>query len=306
MNNTYKNLDPNWITGFTDAEGCFYINIYKSKNSKNNWGVCASFGIMLHIKDKDILLNIKSFFDGIGNIHYSKNVCVYRVNKLQDIINLIIPHFDKYSLITQKQSDFLLFKEIVYLMLNKEHLNKNGLLKILNLKASLNRGIPESLSYLFPDIIKVKKPCVNITKNINNNWLAGFFSGEGCFKIDISKSNTCKTGYAIRLHITIVQHIKDEILMNNIKNSLSLGSIYKYPYENTIRLEIFKFEDIYFKMIPLFKKYNIQGVKALNFQDFCEAAELINNKIHITAEGLEKVRLIKSRMNINRYLYIKQ
>ena len=301
MNKINENLDPNWITGFTDAEGCFYINIYKSKNSKNNWGVCASFGIMLHIKDKDILLNIKSFFNGIGNIHYSKKVCVYRVNKLQDIINLILPHFDKYSLITKKQNDFLLFKEIVYLMLNKEHLNKKGLQKILNLKASLNKGISESLSYYFPDIIKVKKPNVNTTKNIDNNWLAGFFSGEGCFKIDISKSNTCKTGYAIRLCISIVQHTKDEILMNNIKNTLGLGSIYKYSYENTVCLQIFKFEDIYFKIIPLFKKYNIQGVKALNFQDFCEAAELINNKIHITTEGLEKIRLIKFRMNTNRH-----
>ena len=36
MNKINENLDPNWITGFTDAEGCFYINIFKNKNCKNN------------------------------------------------------------------------------------------------------------------------------------------------------------------------------------------------------------------------------------------------------------------------------
>ena len=46
---------------------------------------------------------------------------MYRVNKLDDII---IPHFDKYSLITQKQSD------IVELIYKGEHLNKNGIIKI--------------------------------------------------------------------------------------------------------------------------------------------------------------------------------
>ena len=50
-----------------------------------------------------------------------------------------------------------------------EHLNKNGLTKIINLKASLNKGLSDKLKIYFPDVIKVKRPEVDILLNIDNN-----------------------------------------------------------------------------------------------------------------------------------------
>jgi hypothetical protein len=45
-------LDPNWVTGFTDAEGSFTISIYKNKiHDKTKWRVQAYFQIELHIRD---------------------------------------------------------------------------------------------------------------------------------------------------------------------------------------------------------------------------------------------------------------
>jgi len=88
--------------------------------------------------------------------------------------------------------------------------------------------------------------------------------------------------------------------MNNIKNILNCGNTFKYPYENIIHFTISKFEDIYFKIIPLFKKYNIEGIKALDFEDFCLIANLIFDNIHLTAEGIKKINLIKSGMNRGR------
>jgi len=55
-------------------------------------------------------------------------------------------------------------------------------------------------------------------------------------------------------------------------------------------------------MIPLFKQYEIKGTKYLDFLDFCLVAELMKNKSHLTVEGLEKIRLIKSRMNKGRHI----
>lgn len=62
----------------------------------------------------------------------------YQVRNLSEITKVIIPHFENYPLITKKQSDF---KEIVKLMDKGEHLTIDGLIKIVNLKASLNKGI---------------------------------------------------------------------------------------------------------------------------------------------------------------------
>lgn len=49
--------------------------------------------------------------------------------------------------------------------------------------------------------------------------------------------------------------------------------IYKYKYlkGNAIVLKISKFEDTYYKMIPIFNEYKIIGIKLLDYLDFCLA-----------------------------------
>jgi len=302
---TNNKLDPNWVTGFTDAEGCFYVPINKRKNRKSGWQIQACFQIKLHIKDKDLLLQIKSFFSEVGTIvtNYNYSFAVYRVHSLGDITNVIIPHFNKYPLISQKYGDFIIWKNIVELINKGEHLTIDGLIKIVNLKAFLNKGLSYNLKIHFPDIVKtnkLKKPNANIPINIDYNWIAGFFSGEGCFSIGIYKSNTHKIGYGIILQIIFTQHLRDEILFNSIKKVLGCGNIIKYSTKNIIVLKISNFKNTYYKMIPLFYKYNIKGIKFLGFQDFCKVAELINKKDYLTKEGLEKIRKIKFNMNRNR------
>jgi hypothetical protein len=85
------------------------------------------------------MLNLKKFFgEDIGKMVIFKYTCTYRVDMLKDILGVVIPHFDKYPLVTQKLADYKLFKEIVSLMINKEHLTLDGLKKVLSFKASLN------------------------------------------------------------------------------------------------------------------------------------------------------------------------
>ena len=102
------------------------------------------------------------------------------------------------------------------------------------------------------------------------------------------------------LRIIFTQHIRDEVLFNNIKNVLGCGFIYKDSKRNIIELSISNFKDVYYKMIPLFNKYKIEGVKSLDFQDFCKVAGLVNKKDHLTREGLEQIRKIKFNINRNR------
>jgi hypothetical protein len=100
----------------------------------------------------------------------------------------------------------------------------------------------------------------------------------------------------------IILQKKDEVLFNRIKNVLECGFITKPSKRNIIKLNIYNFKDVYNKMIPLFNKYKIIGIKSLDYLDFCKAAELINNKDHLTKEGLEKIRKIIFNMNRSRYV----
>jgi hypothetical protein len=169
MNNK---LNPYYITGFTDAEGCFNVTISPRSNGK--YQVSLRFDIHLHSRDIQLLSDIQSFFKGVGTIITSKNYSLTKlvVRNFDDFYNIIIPHYEKYPLITQKKADFLLFKEIALLMKNKEHLTDEGLLKIVAIKASINLGLSDKLLLAF-EVEPHFRPKINTLEIPDPNWVTG-------------------------------------------------------------------------------------------------------------------------------------
>jgi len=108
--NHNSKLNPWFITGFSDAEGCFSISVKSDVKLKTKWRVSPLFIIKLHIKDLEILENIK-YTLGVGKIRKNGNkTCQYIVESFKDL-QLIVDHFEKYPLITFKVCDFLIFKD---------------------------------------------------------------------------------------------------------------------------------------------------------------------------------------------------
>lgn len=71
------------------------------------WIARCVFVIVVHIKDRDLLELIQLYFNGVGNItKHGKDSIQYHVTSLKDLMKYVIPHFDKYPLITQKRADF--------------------------------------------------------------------------------------------------------------------------------------------------------------------------------------------------------
>jgi len=127
------------------------------------------FTIGLDLKDLDLLVQIKDFFK-TGNIYTSKRgVVYYTVGSVKDIVKYIIPHFDKFPLLTQKLKDFMLFKEIVLLMEKGEHKTLPGLFKVFSLKVNLNKGLPTAVKERFPNILPTTLPKYKISLSINPN-----------------------------------------------------------------------------------------------------------------------------------------
>nr|pir hypothetical protein - jelly fungus (Trimorphomyces papilionaceus) [Trimorphomyces papilionaceus] len=122
-------VDPWAITGFTDAEGSFMLKIAKLVR------VQLEFCIGLHVKDLALLKAIQRHF-GVGNIRVSGNTAYFSVKRLDDILNVVIPFFDKYPLQTAKSADYLLFKQRALLMQEKHHLK--NILNFVAIKASIN------------------------------------------------------------------------------------------------------------------------------------------------------------------------
>jgi hypothetical protein len=297
-----SNLNSWFVTGFSDAEASFGINTYLDKRSKKriNWIVKPSFQISLHSKDINLLLQLKTFF-GCGIIVEKNNrsEVSFRVNSAQDLTNLIIPHFLKYPLLSQKCADFYLFKEIVDLIITKTHLTEEGLQQIINIRASMNLGLSDLLKSQFINLNPVPRPIINSTHIPNLNWIAGFSSGEGCFLVTISKSNKNKVGKITQLTFKISQHNRDKKLLELIGKHLNCGAVYSHG-KNASIFKVSKFEDINNKIIPIFKDHPINGIKQLDYQDFCLIATLMGDRQHLNHEGISNIKLIKDRMNTNR------
>lgn len=100
-----KKLSPYWVTGFADAESNFSLKVSKKSTSRLGWHVIPEFRIELHNRDSYLLREIRTFF-GLGNINEYENLnkIIYSVQSFRDLANVIIPHFDKYPLITKKKS----------------------------------------------------------------------------------------------------------------------------------------------------------------------------------------------------------
>ena len=163
-------LNPFYVTGFSDGEACFHLAIGVNPRYKIGYYVNPGFIISIHKKDEELLRRIQAFFGGIGVISpQNKESVQYRVGSLKDLNDKIIPHFDKYPLISKKQADFILFKKIINLLNNKEHLTIEGLQKILCIKGSLNLGLSDELKTKFPNIKPIARPIVALPEIIEGN-----------------------------------------------------------------------------------------------------------------------------------------
>lgn len=139
--NVLDNINPNWVTGFSDAESSFVLGIYASESRSSGWRVAPEFKITLHTRDEFVLEKLQAFF-GVGVINKYMNTVNYKVRKFEDICNIIIPHFSNFPLLTQKRADFELFKQGVLYLKDREFLSLSldDIKYLTSLKASIGRG----------------------------------------------------------------------------------------------------------------------------------------------------------------------
>ncbi|HUC88348.1 MAG TPA: LAGLIDADG family homing endonuclease [Candidatus Binatia bacterium] len=138
---------------------------------------------------------------------------------------------------------------------------------------------------------------------LNPNYVVGFVDGEGCFSVSLNKNDDRLP--EVRLIFEIELREDDEPILLQIQKSPNCGNIYRLEYERYakwrphVKLKVSNFNDIYTKVIPFFKKYPLQAKKRLQFEQFCQVAELIRTKQHLTAEGIVKIQTLKRKNSLD-------
>jgi len=298
-----REVDPYWVTGFSDAEATFSLKVSKSSTTRSGWNVIPEFQITLHSRDLLLLRKIHSFF-GLGAVKERSDriQAYYSVQSARAIANVIIPHFDRYPLLTQKKADYLLFKQAVNILLEGEARSSiKGMHKIISIKASSNLGLSDKLKILFPTVIPAPRPVISDQDIPHPSWFTGFVDGEGFFYVKSLKNKNYSTGFNVSMVFSVFQHVRDEALLIKFIDYLGCGRIEKTSTRpDGVNFTVNKFRDIEDKIIPFFHNYPLQGIKNMDYLDFAKVAKIIEIKGHLTKDGIRKINSLKSGMNRGR------
>lgn len=134
--NFLPTLEEDWISGFTDSEGCFSVSL---SNFSNKYNIVFDIS-QSKIENKFILDHFFSLFlVGYVKNHSAKNTYYYRVGGLNDLINLF-HYFDSHPLRSKKLKSYILWKDLHKKIVNKDHLNPTlrESLKVLASKVNNN------------------------------------------------------------------------------------------------------------------------------------------------------------------------
>ena len=145
-----------WITGFVDGEGCFSIHVVKQPHREKRRGyrtgfqVAHQFVVTQGAKSIECLQMMQEYF-GVGRLHcnhrydnHKEHLYQYVVGKRIDLIETIIPFFQRYPLRTSKRSDFEKFVRCMRVIQTNAHLTHRGLLEIVEIMQTMNHCKPRT------------------------------------------------------------------------------------------------------------------------------------------------------------------
>ena len=133
---------------------------------------------------------------------------------------------------------------------------------------------------------------------VNPGVWSGLIDGEGSFSIIIDRNKNRKLGWRIQLKFQIGLHTKDLNLLYLLQKYLAgIGSIHLARNRDIVNYSIDSIEDLN-KLIIHLEKYPLLTKKAADLLLFKQAVKIVNNKAHLTVEGLNKIVNIKASMNL--------
>lgn len=132
--NILPSLSNCWLTGFTDAEGCFTVSFLSNSNAfRLRYLVSQKGDINLPILSHLILL----FNTGAIEAHSNKSNFSYIINGEKACYN-VYNYFDNHPLKTKKLTSYLLWKEIHNYISNKDHLKPDLRIKLIEMATKVN------------------------------------------------------------------------------------------------------------------------------------------------------------------------
>jgi hypothetical protein len=134
-------LDPRWVSGFVDGEGCFSVSIHRNPNARSTggWQLHPVFHVYQHESHRDVLEAMFPFFS-CGRLRPkgpNSSVWTFAVDSLRNLEDHVLPFFEHHPLVV-KAGDFRRSAVILTAMRRKEHLSPHGFERLVRLAYATN------------------------------------------------------------------------------------------------------------------------------------------------------------------------
>ncbi len=139
-----KDISDEYLSGFTDGEGCFYVGFSKRNDLPLKWQIITEFHVSQNPGGKNVL---DAFQKRLGCGYLKPNhpksekdkTWVLIVKDRNALREKVIPFFKKHTLYTSKQKDFEIFTKVIAHIEKGKHLTKEGFQEIVGLVFSSTR-----------------------------------------------------------------------------------------------------------------------------------------------------------------------
>ena len=128
-----------YLAGFADGEGSFNVSFRPRDDYSFPWKISLCF----NISQRDaVILSLYKRHLGCGTMRQRRDgVWYFEVNNLDAIRRNVIPFFRRFGFLSaKKKRDFAKFVELAEMMERGEHLTREGVERILDIRRDMNDG----------------------------------------------------------------------------------------------------------------------------------------------------------------------
>lgn len=286
----HKDIDKfhKWLCGVVDGDGTFYFN----KTRNNYWTFYFKVGQSNY--NLRLLYFIKKILN-YGEVSVPKdkfNGAEFRIRDQKILLQVIIPIFDKYPLLTNKQFNYEIFREALLINTNKQLSISDKNIKLLKLKCIVkpDNYISKSFMPWGPETIK-NLTVIEVISIVSKEWLIGFTEAEGSFYLT-------KKGDDRIVHIFEITQKLDKTVLYCIAKILDMKVIEKKTY-----FSVYTSNQVSVKKVIDYFKNEIKGIKSVEYRIWSRSYNKNYNFIELN-EIRNKIRNIRSIRNLNKFINI--
>lgn len=289
-----QTLCPSFLTGFSQADGCFQILLIKENKAKHGFRAQPAFSLTQWGTPHSTLLKTirKGWNSGNFNTSEGDGCATLSLRGIRVAQKVVIPHFQRCNLLPEKLWDFLKYQSVVELMATKQHLSKEGWRKVVHIAYTMNHagrrkrareevlGCAQGATTTPPSPECVQGRVVSTPlqskcftgqgsgKGVRgpslshlSSYISGVVQGDGGFSITLTKAGGVKAVFSLGMSNDSLE------VLRLAQRILDCGTIYSITPTYS-RLMVTDLESLREKVVPHFREYPLWDDKATHFHIF--------------------------------------